>query len=60
MSKLADQYEKRYPGTGASEAQKEERMERMLFKEEKRSLQRTSRNRGLVVPRVPWHEDEDE
>jgi hypothetical protein len=58
MSKKAERYEKRYPGTGCSEAQKEERMERMDFKEEARSLRRTGRNRGVVIPRIPWLEKE--
>lgn len=60
MGNLADRYEKLYPDTGASEAQKEERMERIDFKQEVGSLRRTSRNRGLVVPRIPWHEDKDD
>ena len=54
MSALAEQYEARYPDTGIPEAQKEERMERELFKHERRSLRRTSRNRGIVVPELPW------
>ena len=54
MSALAEQYEKRYPETGIPEAQKEERMERILFKEQGRSARRTSRNRGIVVPALPW------
>lgn len=60
MSNLADRYEKRFPGTGCSEAQKEERMERIDFRNEAGSLQRTSRTRGVVIPRIPWHEDEDD
>ena len=54
MSALADQYEKRHPETGIPEAQKEERMERLLFKEERQSLWRTGRTRGIVVPSLPW------
>ena len=54
MSALAEQYEKRHPETGIPEAQKEERMERLLFKEEHQSLQRTQRTRGIVVPQLPW------
>ncbi len=53
MSSLAEQYEKRYPGTGASEAQKEERMDRIRFKEERALLRRTGRTRGIVVPALP-------
>lgn len=60
MSALADQYEKRFPETGIPEAQKEERMERMLFKDDRRSLRRTMRSNGIVVPRLPWVKDEDE
>lgn len=54
MSALAEQYEKRYPETGIPEAQKEERMERILFKDEARSLRRTGRTRGIIVPELPW------
>lgn len=54
MSCLAERYERLYPETGCSEAQKEERMERLDFKEEARALRRTSRNRGIIVPRLPW------
>lgn len=50
----ADRYEQRYPETGCSEGQKEERMQRMDFKDEVRSLRRTSRTRGIVVPELPW------
>ena len=54
MSALAEQYEKRHPETGIPEAQKEERMERLMVKEERQSLQRTQRTRGIVVPQLPW------
>ncbi len=54
MSALAEQYEKRYPATGVPEAQKEERMERILFKQERGSLRRAGRTRGIVVPELPW------
>lgn len=57
MSALADQYEKLYPETGIPEAQKEERMERILFKQEGRSLRRTGRTRGIVVPALPWKKE---
>jgi hypothetical protein len=54
VSKKAEKYERRFPGTGASEAQKEERQERAEFKEERRTLRRTGRNRGIIVPDLPW------
>ena len=54
MSGLAERYEKRYPDTGISEAQKEERMERLVFKEEGRSPRRSKRARGMIVPELPW------
>lgn len=54
MADLADQYEKRYPGATTDAAQKEERMQRILFKEEKREHRRSGRQRGIIVPRVPW------
>lgn len=52
---LAAEYEKRYPDTGCPEAQKEERMERILFKEERSSGLRHGRNRGIIITRdLPW------
>jgi hypothetical protein len=51
---LAAEYERRYPDTGCSEAQKEERMERLLFNEDKQALRRTTGTRGIVVARRPW------
>jgi hypothetical protein len=54
MSSTADRYEKSFPGTGCEENQKEERQQRMDFKEEARLLRRTGRNRGIVVPELPW------
>lgn len=53
-SRLADEYERRYPGTGVGEAQAAERMERIRFKEERQTGIRTGRNRGIVVPALPW------
>lgn len=54
-STLAKRYEKRYPETGIPEAQKEERMQRIDFKEERRALRRTGRTRGIIVPSTaPW------
>jgi len=50
----ARRYEKLYPDTGCPEAQKEERMERLDLKREKHELRRTTRNRGIVVPALPW------
>ena len=60
MGSKADRYERAYPGTGLPEAQKEERQERIDFKSERSSLRRTGRNRGIVVPRLPWHTDDDD
>ena len=51
----ADRYERLYPDTGCSDAQKQERMERLDFKQESRRSIRTGRNRGIVVPELPWH-----
>lgn len=56
-SRKAQSYEKRYPGTGCSEAQKEERMDRLVFKEEKAAGLRTTRSRGIVIPSIPWHQE---
>ena len=38
------------------EAHKTERMQRILHREERDSLRRTMRNRGIVVPRLPVDE----
>ena len=54
---LAAEYERRYPGAVSDPAQKQERMERELFKEERRSLRRTGRNRGIVVPELPYRRE---
>ena len=54
---LAADYEKLYPGTGCPDAQKEERMERIGFKDEARSARRTHRNRGIIVPALPWRRE---
>lgn len=53
MSRLADRYENLHPGTGVSESQAEERMERIDFNREKASHRRTGRLRGIVVPASP-------
>lgn len=44
----AERYEKRYPGTGIPDAQKEERQQRLDFKAERATHARTARNRGVV------------
>lgn len=53
-SPVAQRYERLYPATGCSEAQKEERMQRIDFKSERSSLRRTSRTRGIVIPDCPY------
>lgn len=55
-SAKAQRYEQRFPETGCSEGQKEERMERLDFKDEVRAGRRSNRNRGIVVPALPWLE----
>lgn len=50
---LAERYERMYPETGIPDAQKQERMERILFKQEAREGRRTARTRGVVVPALP-------
>lgn len=54
VSRLADAYERRYPGTGVSEAQAAERMDRITFKEDAAQHRRTGRTRGIIVPALPW------
>lgn len=53
-SAKARRYERVAPQTGISEAQAEERMDRRDFKEERRTHRRTGRNRGIIVPALPW------
>mgnify|MGYP001617836013 CR=1 FL=1 len=48
MASLAEQYDARYGGVDIPEAQKAERMERLVFKEEHRAHHRTGRNRGVI------------
>lgn len=55
-SDLISEYEKRYPEVGIPDAQKQERMERLLHREERQSLRRTGRTRGLIVPALPVDE----
>ncbi|MDP3937553.1 MAG: hypothetical protein Q8R92_05380 [Deltaproteobacteria bacterium] len=57
---LAREYERRWPGTGIPDAQKQERMERRLFYGEQSSLRRTGRTRGIVIPELPWERKENE
>jgi len=59
MSKLAEGYDRAFPGVEIPEAQKEERQERREFKAERASLRRTGRSRGIVVPDLPWKRDEE-
>ena len=56
----AENYERLHPETGISDAQKQERMERKVFKAESAQHRRTGRNRGIVVPRIPYHDREEE
>lgn len=46
----ADRYEQRFPGTGLSEAQRQERGERLEHRDGRRA-------RGIVVPGLPWLDD---
>lgn len=58
-SELAREYERRFPGAVSDEAQRIERMERIAFKEEARSHHRSGRNRGVVISRLPWREEDE-
>ena len=55
----AENYERLYPATGIGDAQKQERMERKVFKAETRQLRRTGRNRGIVVPELPYQREKE-
>lgn len=54
---LASEYDKHYPDVQIPASQKEERMERILHKQERQSLRRTGRTRGIVVPALPLDEN---
>lgn len=56
-SSPADRYERMYPDTGIPDAQKQERQERIDFKQERREGRRTGRSRGVVIPALPWKEN---
>ena len=56
---LAGEYEKRYPETGIPDAQKQERMERLIFKEERALHRRSGRTRGIIVPALLWRKEEE-
>lgn len=59
MPTPVERYDKRYPDTGVGEAQKQERAERLAFKEDRKALRRTSRTRGIIVPELPWKRGEE-
>jgi hypothetical protein len=56
----AENYERLVPETGICDAQKQERMEQRVFRAERREGLRTGRNRGIVVPELPWHRNREE
>lgn len=56
----AAQYERLYPGAASDEGQRAERMDRLAFKEERQSHRRTGRQRGVLIPALPWRDEEDE
>jgi hypothetical protein len=51
---LIRRYDNRYPGVDISDAQTVERQQRIDFKSERRTHGRTGRNRGIIVPELPW------
>jgi hypothetical protein len=61
MTEKSDKYEKRYPNTGISEAQKHERWDRIEFKERKKEGLISGRtSRFMSVPDMPWlHENKE-
>lgn len=59
-NRLTRAYDARVPGVDIPAAQKQERQERHQFKEDRRTLRRTGRTRGIIVPRLPWLEDEEQ
>lgn len=57
---LAREYERQYPGTGLPEAQKTERMERMVSRGEAPPLRPSRRKRtsSFLIPELPWLKEE--
>lgn len=61
MSEKADRYERKFPNTGISEAQKEARQDKIEYKERKVGTGRTSGSRFISVPDLPWlHKEKDD
>lgn len=53
----ASEYERLYPGATPDESQRAERMERITHRQERDAHRRTGRQRGVVIPALPWKED---
>lgn len=53
-ARRAQAYEALYPGAVSDEGQRAERMERISFKDERDAHHRTGRQRGVVIPELPW------
>lgn len=58
MSKATERYDALYPEVGIGDAQKQERGERLAFKEDRALHRRTTRTKGVVVPSLPWKKEE--
>lgn len=57
-ARRAQAYERLYPGAVADEGQRAERMERISFREERDAHHRTGRQRGVVIPALPWRKED--
>lgn len=55
----AEKYERLHPGASSDESQRAERWERLAFKEERQTGRRTGRNRGVVIPDLPWKREDE-
>lgn len=55
----AARYERRFPGTGVSDAQAAERMERLDLKEKVTNEGGRKASRFFSVPELPWKREEN-
>jgi hypothetical protein len=55
----AENYDRIYPETGRSEADRQDSMERLVFNAERTQLRRTGRTRGIVVPDCPYFRNKE-
>jgi len=53
-ARRAADYERLYPGAVSDEAQRAERMDRLVHREVHQAGPRRARTRGILIPDLPW------